>query len=236
MAVSSRPTTVGRVVEIERLDIRRVLVRALVVAGIAFVAGASGCGSDGGGEGGGRTTVQAADTVSPDDYTSRVDHRLVPLTTVREAVYEGSEDGTETRVEIRVLDETEAIAGIEAAVVDVNEYEDGKLIEHTLDYYAQAPDGSVLYLGEDVDDIEDGEVVGHEGQWRAGQDDANPGLFMPADPKVGDVFEQERAPGVAEDRSTVLELGLKVTTPAGTFSDCMKTEDVAPLDKRTEFK
>ncbi len=59
---------------------------------------------------------------------------------------------------------------------------------------------------------------------------------MPAKPSVGDVFEQERAPGVAEDRSTVVALGVAVTTPAGTFSGCIKTKDFAPLDQLTEFK
>ncbi len=59
---------------------------------------------------------------------------------------------------------------------------------------------------------------------------------MPAEPKVGLTFEQERAPGVAEDRSTVVAVGVDVTTPAGELTDCIKTEDVAPLDKITEFK
>jgi hypothetical protein len=59
---------------------------------------------------------------------------------------------------------------------------------------------------------------------------------MPAEPKVGDAFEQERAPGVAEDQSKVVAEGLEVRTPAGTFSDCIKTEDYAPLDDVTEFK
>ena len=61
-------------------------------------------------------------------------------------------------------------------------------------------------------------------------------MFMPAEPKVGDVFEQEQAPGVAEDRSTVVAVELEVKTPVGTFSDCIKTRDFAPLDDVTEFK
>jgi hypothetical protein len=59
---------------------------------------------------------------------------------------------------------------------------------------------------------------------------------MPAAPRVGDAFEQERAPGVAEDRSTVIETGLSVTVPAGSFSDCIETEDVDPLGGGTEHK
>ncbi len=59
---------------------------------------------------------------------------------------------------------------------------------------------------------------------------------LPASPQAGDEFEQEKAPGVAEDRSTVVGLGETVTVPAGTFQDCIKTEDFAPLDNLTEFK
>jgi hypothetical protein len=59
---------------------------------------------------------------------------------------------------------------------------------------------------------------------------------MPADPKVGRSFEQERAPGVAEDRSKVVAVDVERRTPAGRFGGCIKTEDYAPLDRRTEFK
>ena len=55
-------------------------------------------------------------------------------------------------------------------------------------------------------------------------------------PEVGQEFEQERAPGVAEDRSEVIAVDQEVTTPAGTFSGCVKTEDFAPLDNVTELK
>ncbi len=157
-------------------------------------------------------------------------------------MFEGSEtdadtgESVETRAVKRVLAKTAVVGGIPVAVVEVKEYEDGELVERTLDYYAQREDGSVWYVGEKVDDYEDGEIVGHDGAWQTGQGDAQPGLFMPAEPKVGETFEQERAPGVAEDRSTVVAVGLDVTTPAGSFSDCIRTKDVAPLDDITEMK
>jgi hypothetical protein len=59
---------------------------------------------------------------------------------------------------------------------------------------------------------------------------------MPAAPRVGQTFQQERAPGIAEDRSTVLARGLRVTTAAGRFSGCLKVRDFAPLDHLTEIK
>jgi hypothetical protein len=174
--------------------------------------------------------------------SATVDNPLFPLSSVPRTVFEGTERDSETgetielRVESRVLEETKRVAGVEVAVVDVNEYEDGDPVEHTLDYYAQDDEGNVWYFGEHVDDYEDGKIVGHSGQWLAGEGEAKAGLFMPADPRVGDKFEQERAPGVAEDRSKVVAAGVRVKTPAGSFSNCIKTEDFAPLDNVTEFK
>jgi hypothetical protein len=174
-------------------------------------------------------------------FSARVDHPLVPLASVPVTFFEGTERRflvfrSEVRVESRVLERTDSVAGVPVAVVDVKEYKDGQLVEHTLDYYAQDKEGNVWYLGERVDDIADGKVVGHRGEWLAGQDGARPGLFMPAHPEVGQTFQQERAPGVAEDRSTVVAVGLEVRTPLRTFSDCIKTKDVAPLDRVSEFK
>jgi hypothetical protein len=169
-------------------------------------------------------------------YTAKVDHPLVPLTSVRNTVFTGREGDTKVRVVSKVLDRTTRVAGVRVAIVKVREYEDGKLVERTADYFAQDGKGRVWYFGERVDDIENGKVVGHEGQWLAGRNGAKPGLFMPARPRKGQVFEQERAPGVAEDRSRVVGVGLAVTTPAGKFDNCIKTRDFAPLDRTTEFK
>jgi hypothetical protein len=192
--------------------------------------GGSGSAGPGGNSSGSRSSKRAR------KYTAKVDHPLVPLTTVRHTVFTGFEGDTRTRVVSRVLKKTRRVAGVRVAIVDVREFEDGELVEHTRDYYAQDRKGRVWYFGESVDDIENGKVVGHDGQWFAGKNGAKPGLFMPAKPTVGKVFEQERAPGIAEDRSKVVAVGLDVTTAAGQFDECIKTRDFAPLDNSTEFK
>jgi hypothetical protein len=193
----------------------------------------SGCGDDEESEG---SAAAGGLTLDSSQFSATVDNSLFPLATIRATLFEGTEGDAEIRSESRVLERTGRVSGVPVTVVDVREYEDGELVEHTRDYYAQHTDGSVRYMGEAVDDIEDGKVVGHEGQWLAGKGNAKPGVFMPADPKVGDAFKQERAPGVAEDRSEVVAVGLNVTTPAGRFDNCIKTKDFAPLDKQTEFK
>ena len=155
-----------------------------------------------------------------------------PLASLRSTVLEGEEVDPEsgetfqTRVALTVLPETTTVAGVEVTVAEVKEYEDGELVERTLDYY----------LGEQVDMYEAGTVIGHQGTWLAGEGENQPGVYMPADPEVGQVFEQERAPGVAEDRSTVLAVEQAIVTPAGELSGCLRVEDLAPIEGGTGEK
>jgi hypothetical protein len=180
--------------------------------------------------------------VDPAKLSPIVDNPYFPLASGTRAIYEGKEfdpdtgEAFELRVEASVRDANEKVSGIEVTVVDISEFEDGELVEKTEDYYAQDTSGSVYYIGEKVDDFEGGKLIGHEGQWRAGQNGARAGEFMPAAPKVGDVFEQERAPGVAEDRSEVVDTGVSVTVPAGTFDDCIETEDLDPISGQVQNK
>ena len=189
----------------------------------------------------GTPTPGASAGVNPADFSPDITNPLFPLSSLRTIEFSGTQrdpDGgsVQIRSEKRRLDKTDTIAGVTVAVLEVKEYEGGELVEQTEDYFAQHRDGSVWYFGERVNDYEDGKLVGHEGQWLAGVGKARPGLYMPANPTVGQAFEQEQAPGVAEDRSKVVELNVEVTVPAGKFTGCMKTEDYAPLDKVTEFK
>ena len=174
--------------------------------------------------------------------SSRITNPWVGFGSVKRAVYEGEELDPETeetvdvRMEYTVRETPETVAGVSVTVVDVSDFEDGELVEKTQDYYAQGPDGVVYYLGERVDDLEDGKVVGHGGQWLAGEKKALAGLFMPATPKMGDVFEQERAPGIAEDRSTVIATHKSVELPAGIFQDCIEVEDFDPISGSKQRK
>jgi hypothetical protein len=208
-----------------------------VVLGLAVTAAA--CDGGGGDDSATRRSDVGFDTAGS---SPTIDHPYVSFATVRRAVYEGSEVDEETgeaipiRVESTPRRETTSVADVDVTVVAVSDYEDGALVEQTDDYYAQDRAGIVYYLGERVDDYEDGEVVGHHGQWLAGEDGHRAGVFMPTRLEVGTEFEQERAEGVAEDRSTVVARGVSVTVPAGTFADCIETEDYDPIDDVTERK
>ena len=160
-----------------------------------------------------------------------IDNGFFPLVVGSRTVLEGIDDeGELVRVEIDVLDETEVVAGVTTRVVTETEFEDEELVEISRNFFAQAPDGTVCYFGEDVDDFEDGEVVGNDGEWRAGENGNLPGIFMPADPQIGDVFSQEFAPGIAIDQSEITGIGETLNSPFGTFTDTLSITDCDPLE------
>jgi hypothetical protein len=182
------------------------------------------------------------DNAVPDDLSATVDNPFFPLAPGSSRRYEGQEVDSETgeTVELRVREHVspvpDEIAGAPVTTLAVEEYEDGQLTETTSDYHAQSADGTVYYLGEDVNMYEDGQLVSHEGSWIAGEGANQAGEFMPAEPRVGDRFAQEQAPGVAQDISTVVAVDLTLETPVGTLSGCIKTQDLNPLDQAIEHK
>jgi hypothetical protein len=169
-------------------------------------------------------------------FSSTIDHPYFPLPVGAKWILQGEEDSAVIRVEITSLDETEVVAGVETRVIEERESEDGELVEVSRNFFVRAPDGTVCYYGEDVDDYEDGMIVGHEGAWRAGENGNLPGILMPADPQVGQIFQQEVAIGVAEDTAEITAVGETVTVPFGTFTDTIRFLESSPLDTGTSDK
>ncbi|RJP19927.1 MAG: hypothetical protein C4529_10510 [Deltaproteobacteria bacterium] len=140
-------------------------------------------------------------------------------------------EGGDTKLEITVLDKTKTVDGIVTRVVEEKEWKNGKLHEIAMNYFAfceQTKD--VLYFGEDVDYYKNGKVVNHDGTWLAGTNGNRPGLIMPGTPKSAMRYYQELAPGIAMDRAEIVSLDETCTTPAGTFSGCMKVKEGSAID------
>ena len=140
-------------------------------------------------------------------------------------------EGGGGKLAVTVLDETKTVAGVVTRVVEEREWKDGELVEVSRNFFAFCPaTRDVFYFGEEVDDVQDGEVVGHGGAWLAGESGARAGLIMPGKPTVGLRYYQEIAPGVALDRAEVLSLDGTLQTPAGTFSHTLETQEGTALD------
>ena len=79
-----------------------------------------------------------------------------------------------------------------------------------MNYFAICKEtNSVIYFGEDVDNIENAVVVNHDGSWLAGVKGARAGLIMPGMPLLGARYYQEVAPGVALDRAEIESLDVR---------------------------
>ena len=144
---------------------------------------------------------------------------------------EGREHGKTVRLVITVLDETKTVGGVATRVVEERETSGDVPLEISRNYYAiSTRTNDVFYFGEDVDTYKHGKLTGHEGGWHHGAHSARFGLAMPGAPAVGSRYYQEQAPDVAMDRAQVISLSERVTTPAGVFTECLKTKETSPLE------
>jgi hypothetical protein len=191
----------------------------------------AGCGGAGSFE-----NLMSLDVCSPGrgSFSTRIDNPFLPFPVGHRLVLE---DESGLQVRITVLDEIETVAGVDTRVVEEYEATDGRVVEISRNFFAQASDGTVCYFGEDVDIFdEEGHVSSHAGAWRADGERFLPGIFMPAEPEPEQAFQQEVAPGVAEDQSKVVSLGEVVEAPAGTFEDTVSMLDRNPLDGSEDTK
>lgn len=181
-------------------------------------------------------TASSEDTytveINPEDFVATVDNPYFPRIPGTRYVYEGvTIDGLE-RVEIEILHETRTVMGIQATIMHDVVYLDGELVEETYDWFAQDKTGNVWYLGEAVDNYEEGVLTDHHGAWEAGVDGALPGIVMFANPvnHVGETMRQEYYVGQAEDQADILSATERITVPIGSFDNVVQTYDYTPLD------
>ena len=165
-------------------------------------------------------------TVDPADFVAVVDNPYWPLVPGTITIFEGGGE----HIVVEVTGYTKMVMGVPVTVVRDTAYAKGKVIEDTFDWYAQDRAGNVWYFGEDTIEYKNGKPSSTAGSWEAGVDGGQPGIVMLADPQVGDVYRNEYYAGEAEDLSKVLELGGKITVPAGAYSETILTEDWTPLE------
>lgn len=138
---------------------------------------------------------------------------------------------SDTKLTVTVLNDTKEIGGITTRVIEEREQEDGALSEISRNFYAIDPDtGDVFYFGEEVDYYSQGQLTGHGGAWLAYDNGSRPGLIMPGTPTVGMKYYQELAPGTAEDRAMVVSTTEIISSGAGDFRDCVRTQESSKIE------
>jgi hypothetical protein len=211
---------------------------SLAFVGIAMLlvllAGCSASSGSSGGNGNGKTGKAQnayAPNIKPADFTTKINNKYFPLEPGTTFVYRGeTEDATEGDT-VRVTSDTKTVMGVKCVVVDDRVTEGGELTEKTYDWYAQDNKGNVWYFGEDSTEYDNGKVKSTEGSWEAGKDGAEPGIIMPADPKIGETYRQEYYKGEAEDMARALKLNGSVEVSYGSFKNVLVTDEWTPLEK-----
>jgi len=173
-------------------------------------------------------------------HPREITNPFLPLATLKQDILEGTEGGKKVRIERTAKPEvrkTFKIGGqtVDALAVEDREFQDGQIEEVALDYFAQDDDGTVYYLGEDVDEYQDGKVTGHEGSWLLGKDTKNPGIIFPGHPKIGVKFKSEDVSKEITENDEIISLSEDVMTPGGNYSNCIKVKE-GLADGTIEYK
>ena len=142
-----------------------------------------------------------------------------PISDLQSVVLNGIVDDKPFRTETTLLPDTRVIEWspgqcVRSLVSQYVAYLDGRIEEVALDFYAQADDGSVWYLGEDVFNYDGGAIADLSGSWLAGKE-GPAAMIMPADPEIGDVHRPENIPGLVFEEVTVAEIDQTVDGPRG---------------------
>jgi hypothetical protein len=165
------------------------------------------------------------------DFSARVDNPWLPFVPGTTFVYTGVKDGKQARDVVFVTRTTKLIDGVPCVAISDRLYLDGRLAERTTDWYTQDKQGNVWYFGEATAELDKaGRVKNTEGSWRTGRDGAEPGIFMPAHPRVGQSFRQEYYKGQAEDHFRVLDLHASVSVPYTRSTNALLTMEWTPLE------
>jgi hypothetical protein len=173
-------------------------------------------------------------TVDPGEFTVDIDNKYWPMKPGRRWNYrEVDEEGNVLKVVVTVANQKKKIAnGITARVVRDTVTENGELIEDTIDWYAQDPQGNIWYLGEKSAEFSRGKLSSTAGSWEAGVDGALPGVIVAGSPADGQRYRQEYFKGEAEDNGEVLSTGEQVEVPAGHYRNALLTKDTNALEPR----
>ncbi|GAB3256052.1 hypothetical protein [Nocardioides dilutus] len=175
----------------------------------------------------GRETVE----LDPDEFTTRIDNPYWPMAPGTTWRYVEREAGEKQTVTVKVSRRTKVIEGVRARVVhDVVRDADGVILENTWDWFAQDSDGNIWYLGEFTQEYEDGVPVNSEGSFQHGQEGAQAGVVVPADPRPGCAYREEFLAGEAEDRARILSTTETIQTRFGLRHRVLQTANTTPLE------
>jgi hypothetical protein len=175
----------------------------------------------------------------PFSRPTEISNPLFPISELHSTVLNGIVEDKPFRTETTLLPTTAVLEWshgqcVRVLVSQYVAYLGGRIEEVALDHYAQADDGSVWYLGENVFNYADGEIADLEGTWLAGSE-GPAAMIMPAHPKVGDTYRSENIAGLVFEEVTVKAVDQTVEGPRGSVDGAIEVRELHD-DGSTEDK
>jgi hypothetical protein len=159
-----------------------------------------------------------------------VDNRWFPLEPGTQLVWEGraldGKDLIRRRVVFTVTDLTKEVDGVRVVVGWDLDYNDDRLQEAELAFFAQDLDGNVWHLGQYPEEYEESTIV-KTPVWIAGLEGARAGIAMKADPELNTPsYAQGWGPQVGwNDRAEAYRMGEQTCVPVGCYRDVLVTRE-----------
>jgi hypothetical protein len=136
------------------------------------------------------------------------------------------------RVVFTVSDLTKVVDGVRTRVLWDRDINAGRLQENEITFHAQDDAGAVWNFGEYPEQYRAGKLTGAPDTWLAGLRRAEPGIVMPAQPRVGTPsYLQGFAPDIDfADRARVYRTGLRICIPRACFRNVLLTDEWNPAE------
>ena len=170
----------------------------------------------------------------PSDFSAPtiIDNEWSPMLPGTQMTLVGVADDAPHSVVSTVTDLTKVINGVRTVVILETDLSEGEVVESELAFKAQDDDGNVWNLGEYPEEYEDGEFAGAPSTWIAGVEDAEAGLLMQGEPRVGTgYYLQGWVPSIDFlDCARVLNTGQQACVPSSCYDNVLVTDEWSPLE------
>jgi hypothetical protein len=138
------------------------------------------------------------------------------------------------RIETTVTQLTKVIDGVTAVVIFERDFQDGRMTESELAFFAQDSGGAVWNMGEYPEQYDMGQLLGAPSTWFSGVAGGRAGMEMVGRPRVGDPpFQEGVAPAVGfKDCAVVYEADKHVCVQSHCYDGVLVVDEFAPLNRK----
>ena len=181
-------------------------------------------------------------SASPNDFVDprSAGNTWLPLRPGTQWVREGTTMIGKRKVPHKVIstvtDVIREIDGVKAVLVLDHQLGGGQIVQKSVDYFAQDSDGNVWTMGGVTEEYEAGQFVEIDEAWLDGQDGAEGGILMPADPASTEPWTIAQPPDEDADAAEFERMQPEECVPFDCYKDVLVVREGTKSALDNEFK